>query len=393
MLPRSRAFTGAVRDNPDSRDYYLDFSIMNTSTDKLPSEFDMYKDNITVRQADGSTSEISPPFKLHVFNQFLDTSTCVCNALGIAYKCLTERQKTADEGFIPSRLFLYYIYRLMYKTDLPHGRAPEQKRSTWLASLANNPPHIEEQIADDKGSSPRDICRILRYLGCCEERSVYEPGAGYPERDMWEPGWKPGPTGFIDGTSWWPYFEIDPPPKGRNLEQYFTDFWWPAYNAVAVDTKRKDEDGEVFEFPAGSLGKKPPSSTAFGSANKHRVLNFSHPGGKDSKDTVPNWKMSLKHGWPVVFMFYVNDAGYGDYEAMKKNGWIAPKTGANFQNYTLIHCVLAVGWSDGKGCFKIQDSYGSDSYEDGFWWMPYEWLEGDSNSSTVIHGNVWTLHE
>jgi len=35
------------------------------------------------------------------------------------------------------------------------------------------------------------------------------------------------------------------------------------------------------------------------------------------------------------------------------------------------HCVLAVGYDDGRTCLHIQDSRGSGTFENGHWWMGY----------------------
>ena len=35
------------------------------------------------------------------------------------------------------------------------------------------------------------------------------------------------------------------------------------------------------------------------------------------------------------------------------------------------HCVLAVGYNDGRTCLHIQDSHGNGAFDQGLWWMGY----------------------
>ncbi len=37
----------------------------------------------------------------------------------------------------------------------------------------------------------------------------------------------------------------------------------------------------------------------------------------------------------------------------------------------ITHCVLAVGFSDGRLAFRVQDSYGSQKFDQGCWWLSY----------------------
>jgi|SRR5579864_2358379 len=46
------------------------------------------------------------------------------------------------------------------------------------------------------------------------------------------------------------------------------------------------------------------------------------------------------------------------------------------------HCVLVVGYNDGRTCIRIQDSHGSGAFDLGYWWMGYRAVD----SSVVQDG-------
>lgn len=57
-----------------------------------------------------------------------------------------------------------------------------------------------------------------------------------------------------------------------------------------------------------------------------------------------------------------------------RNSFLNPRfewTDPNAPRSLSAHCVLAIGYDDGRTCIRIQDSCGSSLFDGGFWWMGY----------------------
>lgn len=88
-------------------------------------------------------------------------------------------------------------------------------------------------------------------------------------------------------------------------------------------------------------------------------------------------KTCMNNGFPLVFGFTV-------YTSFEDGSWLSSGNMPipDFENESVIggHCVVLVGWDDnrqwsrGKGMWKIRNSWGSDWCENGYFWMPYEYL-------------------
>lgn len=55
--------------------------------------------------------------------------------------------------------------------------------------------------------------------------------------------------------------------------------------------------------------------------------------------------------------------------------------------YRTGHVIMAVGWDDSKGAFRVQNSRGANWADEGFFWIKYEWLK----DTTVNQNDTWIM--
>lgn len=392
-------FTGWRPDRHDPRDVELDPKFLALADVPTPPKFNIYQNKMKCLK--GTTITDIEHYTTHIFDQ-LETSTCVCNALASAYRCALERQgKSAAANFIPSRMFLYYVVRALEirqshhllgegtRNDLPY----ETKHTAdWIRSLAANPP--TEPIREDNGCEIRNACKVLCHLGTCEERAIDNQHTS-PE-------------------DWWPFFydfEQGPSPLATNGVE---PQWWKDFNNFETETMSKDAKDTGIRRPdlesslqqfkcADSLGRRVPKAEAFKRATHHHSLQFSRPlKDKDGNEDIAMWKKCIENGYPLVIAYSVYPGTKAQDEKFEKD-YIAydpePDKDPNHPEYPVTgHVVLVVGWDDSKGprgCFRIQDSYGADKFDGGFWWMPYSWLGlvAKNTGGDYMAGSPWLLLE
>lgn len=123
------------------------------------------------------------------------------------------------------------------------------------------------------------------------------------------------------------------------------------------------------------------------------MLNYPRPAL-----TVDAWKACIK-GYPVMFGFRWFKPSMDKFAKAPKNyNLIAPVPDMINETQDGGHAVLAVGWNDmvdagpGRepvGCFQVQNSWGWQWGGEGYYWMPYTWLQKQGNIRPVH--DPWTL--
>ena len=348
---------GGKKEPADHLDFTVDMAQMEMQWPEVPPpEFSLVRPDATQTYA-------TQPYK-YILEEVYDqgqVGCCVTNAVSSAYRYELQRQQKEKgqplvDDFRPSRLFLYYVGRLTHK------RHVKIQRRKWYAKLATKPP--TEVIVEDYGCYNREVIKILGALGTTFEDDVSK------HQDSSSP------------TGGWPYKSEDPIPK--------------------ID------DDSFDTFPPESFPAKVPDKECFASAVKHMTLAYAKP----MMDPLC-WKKCIYAGHPVIF-------GFRDYanlsseltpaqvqiraKALKPTDdprakFLAP-TPRKDDDHFGGHAVLAVGWSDKLEAFRIQNSWGEDWGDKGFFYMPYSWLNMDSpnpkdvdktNTRLRMVYDAWTL--
>ena len=110
---------------------------------------------------------------------------------------------------------------------------------------------------------------------------------------------------------------------------------------------------------------KKPSSEAYNDGLKNSIVQYAAV-NQNEQDI----KATLVSGAVVVFGFTVYDSFFGSW-ANSTGIMPLPKKTEGIQGG---HCVVIVGYSDSKKCFKIQNSWGTNWGIGGYFWMPYSFL-------------------
>jgi C1A family cysteine protease len=120
-----------------------------------------------------------------------------------------------------------------------------------------------------------------------------------------------------------------------------------------------------------------PKCIAYANARTHQTIEYSRV-----PQTLESLKSCLAEGYPFVLGFSVYE--YFESEEMAELGLLQmPKKGEQLLGG---HCVLCVGYSDDKEMFLIQNSWGEKWGQNGYFWMPYEYMI-DKN----LVDDIWTL--
>lgn len=132
----------------------------------------------------------------------------------------------------------------------------------------------------------------------------------------------------------------------------------------------------LWEYHIPSFTTEPPSS-AYQDALNHQVLQYMRV-----QQSLGQMKGCLADGYPFVFGFTV-------YESFKTPE--VAKTGIMHfptANDSMIggHAIMAVGYDDEKQHFIIQNSWGTEWGDKGFFYMPYSYAT-DSN----LAADFWTI--
>jgi hypothetical protein len=374
-----RPYTGHRPSQTNTVEYLADPLHLTPRRHNLQA-FNLFTDNPMVNIVDWQ-KRVDPypativPYKKVLYNQF-NTYTCVCNAAASAYKYALDRQGLRDEpSFRPSRLFLYYVVRAMY-AKFGEVRTAEkyEEEKQWLLGLLHEGKAPTAGISVDEGCDTASVCRIVCFLGACEEKPV------------------------VDGTvpiDSWPYYEAggDKDPAEVLWGDVVND--WRDKEVMLGDGSR----GNFFKN-SKSLGARAPPPEAFRMAPQHRSLDAASPPLPDDaalnteqnplkrselqkqydQELLSNWKQCLENGYPIIVTFQL----FSEYDNINSETAYILEVPSAQSKWKAAHVVLVVGYNDSKGtnggCFRIQDSYGTGWADKGFWWMPYAALTLDVQS-------------
>lgn len=120
-----------------------------------------------------------------------------------------------------------------------------------------------------------------------------------------------------------------------------------------------------------------PTETSFIEAELHQALEYQRV-----SQNLTDMKSILSEGYPFVLGFSVYPTLYNitpesDYTLK------FPEAGSNLLGG---HAVLAVGYDDNKGAFRIRNSWGEAWGDKGYFWIPYEYL-----ASPMLAQDFWTI--
>jgi len=312
---------GAVFDKPDERDHDIDMGKMGMGSGALPASFSVHKAPLNWK-----------PNAAGAFNQG-QVGSCTTNAIAQLYLYELQRQGVHYGDYVPSRLFLYYIAR--YGAAQNPTTTPSAKFYDALRQPANTP---RGDVAKDTGSNSRDVIKIMRALGAPPE-----------DKDA---------ASHVAGSGKWPYDEKVAPDQTTRL---FKPTDWPA---------------------------RAPEPQCYAAAALHQSLGYARPDAR-SPDC---WKRCIQRGYPIVFGYKVYDSwwAWGNSGRGKGDGSIAPIPRAGEGYGGRRHAVIALGWDDAKkaagssskGAFYVQNSWSPTWGDNGFFWMPYEWLAWNDGETT-----------
>jgi hypothetical protein len=322
---------GLTFDKPDPRDHAVDMAEMGMVTQPLPPDFSIFKAPINYKLGPNG-----------VFNQG-SISTCVPNAIAQAYLYELQRQGVEYGDYVPSRLFLYFVVRYASAAGRDSAQFYENLRSPGTF-----PPGDAAAQLDDSGCAPRNVIKIMRALGAPAE-----------DADI---------SAHQEGSGKWPY--------DGTVE--------------AINHKFKPTDWAA----------RLPEQACFNEAVRHQALGYARPGDR----SVECWKRCIQRGYPIVYGAKLYDSFWqwgGWTTGAKANDsiWPVPQPGEGYKDRR--HALLAVGWDDNKkapgtssaGAFYIQNSWGSAWGDNGFSWMPYEWLafnDGEQDQPWAVD-SPWTF--
>lgn len=110
----------------------------------------------------------------------------------------------------------------------------------------------------------------------------------------------------------------------------------------------------------------PPPKVALDNQKLHRQLKF-----QSVPQNLATIQACLADGFPILIGFQVFDSFEGDDVA--RTGKM-PMPNADKENCLGGHAVLVVGYDSSKKLFLVQNSWGGEWGENGFFYMPYEYL-------------------
>jgi len=132
----------------------------------------------------------------------------------------------------------------------------------------------------------------------------------------------------------------------------------------------------LWKYDIPSFTVKPPAS-AYKEALKHQVLQYMRV-----QQTLGQMKGCLADGYPFVFGFTVYSSfKIGD---VKKTGIMHLPTAAD--SMMGGHAVMAVGYDDKKQHFIVQNSWGTEWGDKGFFYMPYSYA-----TDPDLAADFWTI--
>jgi C1A family cysteine protease len=120
----------------------------------------------------------------------------------------------------------------------------------------------------------------------------------------------------------------------------------------------------VWAYNTDKFINKPPK-TAYWKAKKTRVRNY-----KKIPKELAQLRASLSEGYPISFGMQIFESFESD--TVAKHGMVPYP--APFEECYGGHAVLLVGYNDNLKLFIVRNSWGDDWGDDGYFFMPYEYV-------------------
>jgi C1A family cysteine protease len=126
------------------------------------------------------------------------------------------------------------------------------------------------------------------------------------------------------------------------------------------------------------FAKKPPAP-CYKTAIAHQVVSY-----KRIEQTTRQLKTCLAEGYPFVFGFTV----FEQFESAETARTGIVRMPTKGEKALGGHAVTCVGYDDEKQSFLIRNSWGKDWGIDGYFWMPYAYVE-----SSYLSSDFWTIRQ
>lgn len=146
---------------------------------------------------------------------------------------------------------------------------------------------------------------------------------------------------------------------------------------------------KMYGYDINKFNYKPPSE-CYTQASKSKRINFRHV-----CQTVDQLQKALSSGYPIVFGFTVYESFYS--ETVQKCGIMKMPT--EEENIVGYHTVVAIGYDDNLSVFKIRNSYGTEWGDNGYFYMPYDFIINSNNAfdfwiidTTTTNNNIIIEH-
>lgn len=123
--------------------------------------------------------------------------------------------------------------------------------------------------------------------------------------------------------------------------------------------------------------KDKPDTSAYNEAVKYKALSYY----RIDNTKLMHLKSCLAGGFPFVFGISIYNSFY-DADA---NKGIVPMPGAHDECLG-GHCILCVGYDDSKELFTIRNSWGTQAGDNGYYYLPYNYLVNKD-----LTDDVWTI--
>ena len=129
----------------------------------------------------------------------------------------------------------------------------------------------------------------------------------------------------------------------------------------------------------GAKFTKKPTKKCYESALNNQILSYWR-----ISPNIQDIRSCLADGYPFVFGFSVYSSFMSN-EVYRTGIMPMPQPGESMLGG---HAVMAAGYDDERKMLLVRNSWGKDWGEDGYFWMPYEYITNTRNCS-----DFWTIRE
>lgn len=157
--------------------------------------------------------------------------------------------------------------------------------------------------------------------------------------------------------------------KSINVDGVPPETMWP-YDDTPADEKTE-------RFPKTSRAIKAPTAKVVAAAKLHRSLSYQR-----LTAALPQLKGCLADGFPFVFGISIMGSFYDKNDEPLTTIPMPKSTEEPLGG----HAILAVGYDDDKRLFIIRNSWGEDSQDGGYFYLPYDYVTNGNLSD-----DFWTI--